>query len=1210
MNRKLIKKHCLLFCMLIACNGQLDPSGERNFGLGPSQPTQGPTVIYEPLAKPLPEVPLPNDIATRIDPNSPTHRRLNISLVASTEYERRTRREFNRLDGFGTYAPITVSFDAPLDLHRLEERHQDSDFRNDAVFLLNVSDHCERFGEEVFLDIGGHRFPATHYGRSRMVYDELAPNGYRFTGGNPLFDFDPQGASKNILFAQENEDTNGDGVLSPSEDLDGDGHLDIANLKSPNICDPTHPTQCALQCENDSCFQTCLIEHDQCIADNLLTYYERETDTLILRPIWPLEQHCTYAVILTNRLVGMEGSPVKSPFAGTNHRSQTQPLKAVPNLLSRYGLTDKDVQFAWTFTTGSMTGDIEAIRAGLYGHGPFKSLAEQYPPKWKLWGASSDDSSENTEPKMLRDGPCSASSMSVLWNLGIGEFEPNLCAIEADASTFGGLFGGTFESPSLLFDRENYATKAYPSDHDEVWRIDPLNKTIEHQPAEISFWCALPKAAEGCVAGNPEKKTFCPPFPTAIFAHGYGGSRLGMREHMGRHTAMGTAVCAINGPGHGDNVIQQSPLFGAAFTISSSYFDSYGLPQFADFLLKGRDRDLNNDGLSDSGGDMWTADLFHTRDMVRQSVVDHMQFVRILRHLDVSTGDVNADGELDLGGADTNLGMWGISLGGVVAGVLAGAEPSLDAVSPNAGGAGLVDIAVRSKQDGVPDAVLLPMIGPLVVGCLPTDAHQRPITDGDIVEANCLGGPDVDAPFDTLQIGFIANDVASAKVIPVGSIDSVAVGDRIEVTNLVNGETRNAFVNARGFFRIGIPADAVDAIDRRAMFNKADDDHTPMLIEDPTDLGDALEIKVYQGDSDTLKSVLNTFGKALDFQGSRYSMGSPLVALQEGYGHRRNNPALRRLLGLAQHGISQADPAIWGAHTFVEPLNTDYDPFGRRGGDTHVLLMPTAGDVQVPINTGVAMARVTGLFGSWLRDEQNYGPEYGWRAILAPDARFGKTIDAYLAEHHVIEGDARLHRYSANPVNPNALFDVDNWSNGSALFSCGDSDWSGGNGESLCPDDVRGSGPSCDGFEACPNASQLCVMGQCEYVHSVPSPTVPLRQNHRRRDNTYDAFRMPLIRPAGQHGIYNAQPFRFFDHDAYAANFTIRFLATAGARVDEPTGCDCSASSVPTYQKDGRPDAPSSLGQTSCTALDIKVCSERCLEAWDIRMPEISNCKP
>ena len=32
-----------------------------------------------------------------------------------------------------------------------------------------------------------------------------------------------------------------------------------------------------------------------------------------------------------------------------------------------------------------------------------------------------------------------------------------------------------------------------------------------------------------------------------------------------------------------------------------------------------------------SGGDQWSADVFHTRDMVRQAVVDWMQMVRSLK---------------------------------------------------------------------------------------------------------------------------------------------------------------------------------------------------------------------------------------------------------------------------------------------------------------------------------------------------------------------------------------------------------------------------------------------------------------------------------------------------------------------------------------------------------------------------------------------------
>ena len=132
----------------------------------------------------------------------------------------------------------------------------------------------------------------------------------------------------------------------------------------------------------------------------------------------------------------------------------------------------------------------------------------------------------------------------------------------------------------------------------------------------------------------------------------------------------------------------------------------------------------------------------------------------------------------------------------------------------------------------------------------------------------------------------------------------------------------------------------------------------------------------------------------------------------------------------------------------------------------------------------------------------------------------------------------------------------------------------------------------------------------CEYVFPVPTPQVPLRQNHVREDGTFDAFRMPLLRPAGQHGIYNAQPFRFFDHDAYAANFTIRFLATGGKRVDDVEGCDCSSAGAPEYFLGEDAYPPTSLGESLCTSNDMKVCSERCLTAWDIRTPDVVMCTP
>ena len=270
--------------LLFACNTAFDPSGEQAFGLGKSAGGNGPTVVFDVLAQPLPEIPLPNDVATRLDPTSPTGRRLNISTIAPTEYERRARREFNRFDGFGTYGPITISFDAPLDLSVLKARHANADFRDDAIYLLNVSPSCDRYGEEVYLDMGSGRFPVIHYSRERLRLDPDAPDGYRFNGGSPLFEFDNLGPSRNVLFSQVNEDRDGDGRLSPEEDLDHDGNLDVANLWDPTACESSTPQACASRCEEDACFQGCLLEHDRCIADNLLTFYERETNTLVLKP--------------------------------------------------------------------------------------------------------------------------------------------------------------------------------------------------------------------------------------------------------------------------------------------------------------------------------------------------------------------------------------------------------------------------------------------------------------------------------------------------------------------------------------------------------------------------------------------------------------------------------------------------------------------------------------------------------------------------------------------------------------------------------------------------------------------------------------------------------------------------------------------------------------------------------------------------------------
>ena len=85
----------------------------------------GPMIQIDWDAHPLPEIPFPNDLATRPDSSSPTGLRLNISLVAPTRFEIDARETLNEMTGFGLYAPITVAFEHDIDLDNVIDRHRD-----------------------------------------------------------------------------------------------------------------------------------------------------------------------------------------------------------------------------------------------------------------------------------------------------------------------------------------------------------------------------------------------------------------------------------------------------------------------------------------------------------------------------------------------------------------------------------------------------------------------------------------------------------------------------------------------------------------------------------------------------------------------------------------------------------------------------------------------------------------------------------------------------------------------------------------------------------------------------------------------------------------------------------------------------------------------------------------------------------------------------
>ena len=85
-----------------------------------------------------------------------------------------------------------------------------------------------------------------------------------------------------------------------------------------------------------------------------------------------------------------------------------------------------------------------------------------------------------------------------------------------------------------------------------------------------------------------------------------------------------------------------------------------------------------------------------------------------------------------------------------------------------------------------------------------------------------------------------------------------------------------------------------------------------------------------------------------------------------------------------------------------------------------------------------------------------------------------------------------------------------------------------------------------------------------------------LRVSVRREYGSYDAFRVPVLRPAGQHGIYNSQPFRAFDTDTFVE---LRHSSLEPEGTVEHFQLRLSASGVPAFEL-GEPNYPTLEGET------------------------------
>jgi hypothetical protein len=496
----------------------------------------------------------------------------------------------------------------------------------------------------------------------------------------------------------------------------------------------------------------------------------------------------------------------------------------------------------------------------------------------------------------------------------------------------------------------------------QTWKMDPVSGEAFVRSEKVTVWLTIPKNRKGAA-------------PLVVLGHGYTGTKLDPLFYGGFFARNGLASIGMENVSHGIGLPNEDK------EIARAIFKPAGLEPFFNALVENhRATDQDGDGVADSGADFWTSLIFHTRDVVRQTAVDYMQLVRILRTFDGQrtwkydankdgqpdlAGDFDGDGVVDVGGS-ASLNISGGSLGGIMSVIMAGLEPGFDVSIPVSGGAGLADIGVRSIQGGVGEAVNLRMMGPLLL-TLKNDQGT----------------------LDVWQYVPNMNKLGKAKLAPLGIEPNE--GDTAVVTNLRSGEYRCGRVGVGGLLRVAVSSDE----------------------------GDPLSLAIYPGplpaqeregcripEQANPSARIEALGYEVTFQAKVHPVGEAMTALQTGFGLRRNSAEIRRFMGLAQMAVDKGDPVNYASNFEQRLLKYSTGEEVR----TRVLVFNTIGDMNVPVATGAAISRAAGFI-----------------ELRAKDPRYGKTQNRVLIDTGTIEAVERTGRWK-NSKGENVHMDLEHFS--------------------------------------------------------------------------------------------------------------------------------------------------------------------------------------
>jgi hypothetical protein len=255
--------------------------------------------------------------------------------------------------------------------------------------------------------------------------------------------------------------------------------------------------------------------------------------------------------------------------------------------------------------------------------------------------------------------------------------------------------------------------------------------------------------------------------------------------------------------------------------------------------------------------------------------------------------------------------------------------------------------------------------------------------------------------------------------VEIGCFEAGTLANSTVLARNIDGEeTRCARVGEDGRFRIGLPSsngdrvaitfwdgiDQVESYDGCALKPEAKLRHAI----DTWSAGGASE-----GDTNGAGTASCEHESCTTFQGIFYGEGQPLTAPGDGFGLIRQTPALRRFLGLAQAAMEPGDPISFAPYYAMRSMT---DPTGQVIAPHAVLTLNTIGDMNVPLNTGIAFARATGALPFLRPDQLGSYPEYA-DFVTPPElykALGNKTPNQQLIDRHVIEGITALGREPAS----------------------------------------------------------------------------------------------------------------------------------------------------------------------------------------------------